>query len=93
MHFSIIPASVLAPSSPSAASTEAKRLAHNLAQFVHCLAQGKVGSGFDVSAAVFGSHLYRRFSPEVIQPLMQDEKVCLKTRFINVTGNSNPIAG
>lgn len=78
VHFSVIPTSVLATSSPSGASTEAKRLAHNLAQFVHCLAQGKVGSGFDVSAAVFGSHLYRRFSPEVIQPLMQDEKVCQK---------------
>lgn len=61
------------PTTPAA--TEAKRLAHNLAQYVHCVAQGKVGSGFDVSAAVFGSHLYTRFSPEVIQPLMQDERV------------------
>ncbi|KAF8973271.1 ribosomal protein S5 domain 2-type protein [Flammula alnicola] len=43
---------------------------HNLAQFVHCVAQGKVGSGFDVSAAVFGSHLYTRFDPSVIQDLM-----------------------
>nr|GEV07535.1 phosphomevalonate kinase, peroxisomal [Tanacetum cinerariifolium] len=30
------------------------------------MAQGKVGSGFDVSSAVFGSHRYVRFSPEVI---------------------------
>lgn len=35
---------------------------HNLAQYVHSLAQGKVGSGFDVSAAVWGSQVYRRFS-------------------------------
>ncbi|SGZ02900.1 BQ5605_C033g11234 [Microbotryum silenes-dioicae] len=36
-------------------------LIHNLAQYVHSLAQGKVGSGFDVSAAVWGSQVYRRF--------------------------------
>ncbi|KAH9083542.1 Phosphomevalonate kinase [Lactarius deliciosus] len=36
------------------ASASSRRLAHNVAQFVHCLAQGKVGSGFD---------LYTRFSP------------------------------
>ncbi|KIK67414.1 hypothetical protein GYMLUDRAFT_55186 [Collybiopsis luxurians FD-317 M1] len=49
-----------------------RQLAHNLAQFIHCLAQGKVGSGFDVAAAVFGSHLYTRFDPSVIAPLMND---------------------
>lgn len=46
-------------------------LAHNTAQSVHCLAQGKVGSGFDVSAAVFGSHVYTRFDPKVLAPLMK----------------------
>ena len=51
-----------------------RKLAHNLAQFVHCFAQGKVGSGFDVSAAVFGSQVYTRFDPAVIQPLL-DGKV------------------
>ncbi|KAL6936322.1 hypothetical protein ACO0OL_002521 [Hanseniaspora opuntiae] len=30
-------------------------LTHNLAQVAHCQAQGKVGSGFDVAAATFGS--------------------------------------
>lgn len=54
------------------ASVSSRRLAHNVAQFVHCLAQGKVGSGFDVSAAAFGSQLYTRFSPAVLQPLMDD---------------------
>ncbi|KAI0298595.1 ribosomal protein S5 domain 2-type protein [Russula brevipes] len=54
------------------ASAPARRLAHNVAQFVHCLAQGKVGSGFDVSSAVFGSQLYTRFSPAVLQPLMDN---------------------
>lgn len=54
------------------ASASSRHLTHNVAQFVHCLAQGKVGSGFDVSAAVFGSQLYTRFSPAVLQPLMDD---------------------
>jgi len=54
---------------------DARRLAHNASQFVHCLAQGKVGSGFDVSAAVFGSQIYRRFKPAVLDPLMAGD-VC-----------------
>ncbi|KAG1737636.1 ribosomal protein S5 domain 2-type protein [Suillus lakei] len=52
---------------------DGRRLAHNTAQFVHCLAQGKVGSGFDVSSAVFGSQIYRRFGPAVLDPLMKGE--------------------
>lgn len=40
---------------------------HNLAQAAHCAAQGKVGSGFDVASAVYGSCLYRRFSPAVLK--------------------------
>jgi phosphomevalonate kinase len=43
-----------------------KRRLHNLAQAAHCAAQGKVGSGFDVASAVFGSCLYRRFSPSIL---------------------------
>lgn len=39
---------------------------HNLAQVAHCQAQGKVGSGFDVAAATFGSIIYQRFNPELI---------------------------
>jgi phosphomevalonate kinase len=45
---------------------ESKRRLHNLAQAAHCAAQGKVGSGFDVASAVFGSCLYRRFSPSIL---------------------------
>ncbi|KKA18332.1 Phosphomevalonate kinase [Rasamsonia emersonii CBS 393.64] len=40
---------------------------HNLAQAAHCAAQGKVGSGFDVGAAIYGSCLYRRFSPSILE--------------------------
>jgi phosphomevalonate kinase len=29
-------------------------LLHNVAQIAHCAAQGKIGSGFDVSCAVCG---------------------------------------
>lgn len=50
-------------------STSGQRTLHNLAQAAHCAAQGKVGSGFDVAAAVYGSCLYRRFSPELLSQL------------------------
>lgn len=46
------------------------QLLHNLAQYVHSLAQGKVGSGFDVSAAVFGSQVYKRFAVECLEDLL-----------------------
>ena len=42
---------------------------HRLAQGAHCAAQGKIGSGFDVASAVFGSCLYRRFSPAILENL------------------------
>lgn len=47
-------------------SESGKRKLHNLAQAAHCAAQGKVGSGFDVASAVYGSCLYRRFSPSIL---------------------------
>lgn len=52
---------------PDAATTQ---LLHNLAQYVHSLAQGKIGSGFDVSAAVYGSQTYRRFAVECLSDLL-----------------------
>lgn len=48
---------------------EGKARAHNLAQAAHSDAQGKIGSGFDVAAAVYGSCLYRRFSPSILENL------------------------
>ncbi|XP_039122612.1 LOW QUALITY PROTEIN: phosphomevalonate kinase, peroxisomal [Dioscorea cayenensis subsp. rotundata] len=41
-------------------------LVHAIAQTAHCIAQGKIGSGFDVCAAVYGSQRYVRFSPSVL---------------------------
>jgi phosphomevalonate kinase len=58
-------AAAAAADTPMAPETESK--IHNLAQAAHCAAQGKVGSGFDVAAAVFGSCVYRRFSPAVLE--------------------------
>ena len=53
----------------SLSSEESRRKLHNLAQAAHCAAQGKVGSGFDVASAVYGSCLYRRFSPSILESL------------------------
>ena len=47
------------------AGGEDRRVLHNLAQLAHAVAQGKIGSGFDVAAAVYGTQMYRRFSAEV----------------------------
>jgi len=47
------------------------RVVSNLAQLCHCYAQGKVGSGFDVSAACYGSHVYRRFSKQTLVGLLE----------------------
>ncbi|WWC64941.1 phosphomevalonate kinase [Kwoniella dejecticola CBS 10117] len=58
--------------SDQSTSTSDLGLVHSVAQFIHCLAQGKVGSGFDVSSAVFGTHIYTRFSPSILTPLMHD---------------------
>lgn len=60
------------PSSQFAISSEkGKALLHNLAQAAHCAAQGKVGSGFDIAAAVYGTCIYRRFSPSILSDLRE----------------------
>jgi phosphomevalonate kinase len=46
-------------------------LVHNLAQLAHCHAQGKIGSGFDISSAFFGSQLYRRFDAASLAAIME----------------------
>lgn len=70
---SLVAATVLqvSPDSPLAmglrqGSPPSVRKLHNLAQAAHCAAQGKVGSGFDVASAVYGSCKYRRFSPKIL---------------------------
>ncbi|XP_024526366.1 phosphomevalonate kinase, peroxisomal [Selaginella moellendorffii] len=51
-------------------SVEYLDVVHAASQAAHCHAQGKIGSGFDVSAAVYGSQKYVRFSPGVLSPAM-----------------------
>ncbi len=45
---------------------------HKLAQLAHSVATGKVGSGFDVAAAMHGSIVYRRYSPTIISELPKE---------------------
>ncbi|KAH9883799.1 ribosomal protein S5 domain 2-type protein [Xylariomycetidae sp. FL2044] len=59
----------LPPTIFNLATEQGKRTLHNLAQAAHCAAQGKVGSGFDIATAVYGSCRYRRFSPSVLKSL------------------------
>ncbi|PVU92115.1 hypothetical protein BB561_004025 [Smittium simulii] len=47
-----------------------KDLVHSLAQYAHNFAQGKIGSGFDVSSAIYGSQIYRRCTPSLFEPAM-----------------------
>ncbi|KAJ3181817.1 phosphomevalonate kinase [Irineochytrium annulatum] len=68
---SAAPSSSASTNSVYARGEESSHVIHNLSQFSHCLAQGKVGSGFDVSAAVYGSHTYRRFSPLSISTALE----------------------
>lgn len=66
------------------ATEEGKRVLHNLAQAAHCAAQGKVGSGFDVAAAVYGSSLYRRFSPSILSSLPEAGKPSFNAKLFSV---------
>ncbi|KAG7098548.1 hypothetical protein E1B28_000483 [Marasmius oreades] len=84
LHFGVIPTSAFDDH-----DNEHRHLTHNVSQFVHCLAQGKVGSGFDVSAAVFGSHIYTRFDPAVLKDLMSEETVHASQSLLNILSPSN----
>ncbi|KAK3985990.1 putative Phosphomevalonate kinase [Cladorrhinum sp. PSN332] len=53
----------------SSSNHDSRLILHNLAQAAHCAAQGKIGSGFDVASAVYGSCIYRRFSPSILKPI------------------------
>ncbi len=46
------------------------RVCHQVAQVAHCLAQGKVGSGFDVASACFGSVAYQRVGSDALGRIM-----------------------
>ena len=73
----------------SLASDEGRARLHNLAQAAHCAAQGKVGSGFDVAAAVYGTCVYRRFSPSILSSLGESGSAGFSVRVKNVVENTN----
>ncbi|OWB80674.1 hypothetical protein B5S32_g4967 [[Candida] boidinii] len=56
---------------------------HNLSQFSHCKAQGKIGSGFDVASATYGSIIYKRFEPKLINELISISNEMEITNFHN----------
>ena len=62
---------------------------HNLAQAAHCAAQGKIGSGFDVAAATFGSCVYRRFSPSILEDLANIGSQGFSTRLRSIVEDSD----
>ena len=45
---------------------------HKLSQLSHSLATGKVGSGFDIAAATYGSIAYTRYSPSILSSFPRD---------------------
>ncbi|KAI5949208.1 ERG8 [Candida theae] len=65
---SVVTAALMSYFEPGS-ETSVDRL-HNLAQIGHCLAQKKIGSGFDVAAAIYGSIKYRRFQPSVVNDVL-----------------------
>ena len=65
-----------------------RTLIHNLSQIAHAIAQGKCGSGFDVSAAVFGTQMYIRFDPEPLMPCMESNA---SAQLIHDTAKDNQI--
>ncbi len=70
-----------------------RRRLHNLAQAAHCAAQGKVGSGFDVASAVYGSCLYRRFSPNILASAAEPGSTEFATALKHLVNETDENAG
>ncbi|KAG7401582.1 phosphomevalonate kinase [Phytophthora boehmeriae] len=69
-------------------------LVHNLAQLSHCYVQRKIGSGFDVSAACFGSQSYTRFPASMLNMFTSEDALtsrdiasCITNRELWSTSN------
>ncbi|KAL2070619.1 hypothetical protein VTL71DRAFT_13645 [Oculimacula yallundae] len=78
----------LPPSTYTLSSPSDRSKLHNLAQAAHCAAQGKVGSGFDVAAAVYGTCVYRRFSPSILSSLGEASSPNFATRVKDVVDDT-----
>ncbi|CAI4035691.1 hypothetical protein SMKI_13G3420 [Saccharomyces mikatae IFO 1815] len=61
-----------------------RKMIHNLSQVSHCQAQGKIGSGFDVAAAAYGSIKYRRFPPALISNLPEIGTVTYADKLVHL---------
>ncbi|PQE07600.1 phosphomevalonate kinase protein [Rutstroemia sp. NJR-2017a BBW] len=68
---------------------EGRSKLHNLAQAAHCAAQGKVGSGFDIATAVYGTCLYRRFSPSILSSIGEPGSPGFATRVKSSVENTS----
>lgn len=75
----------------NAQSIDEKARLHNLAQAAHCAAQGKIGSGFDIAAATYGSCIYRRFSPSTLEGLGGLGAKGFSTRLKSVVENADSL--
>lgn len=53
----------------------------------HSEAQKKIGSGFDVASAVFGSCTYKRFSKEIFRPLQPRIGLDWTKRLVEIVRN------
>lgn len=60
-------------------AVESKQLVHDVAQIAHGLAQGKVGSGFDVCSAVMGSIRYCRIPQATLGAYMDRVEKTIRT--------------
>lgn len=70
-------------------SMQEKSRLHNLAQAAHCAAQGKIGSGFDVAAATYGSCIYKRFSPSILESLGEIGSKDFSTQLRSIVDDSD----
>lgn len=61
-----------------------KNLIHTLSQIANSVAQNKIGSGFDISACVFGHQIYSRFPESAIQPIVSAVKMNPSVAKINM---------
>lgn len=66
----VLPSPPFASADGSPGAAASAELVHRTAQLAHGLAQGKVGSGFDVASAVYGSVRYTRITAHVLQRAM-----------------------
>ncbi|KUJ16309.1 Phosphomevalonate kinase, partial [Mollisia scopiformis] len=74
----------------SLSTPEGRSKLHNLAQVAHCAAQGKVGSGFDIATAVYGTCVYRRFSPSILASLGEPASAKFSVRVQHIVDDTDP---